>query len=74
MNPVTHSILRGGLMISCTLLVCSLFLILWAGTENYGNYFLYGCAHTMQEMAPAVLLITAIGSALSEASAPRNKK
>lgn len=71
MGEASHTILRGGLMIACTLLLCSLALMLAAGPETFDTYYLHGCAAVMRSMAPAVLLVAVIGSAWGESNGRR---
>lgn len=56
-------LLKGGLMITCALLLGSIILTLWAGGWSLDTYYIHRCADTMREMAPAILFLTVFGSA-----------
>ena len=71
MSETSHTILRGGLLVACTLLICSLGIILFAGPECFDTYFLHDVARAMREMAPGILFIAVVGSAVGETQAKR---
>ena len=67
MGEATHTILRGGLLVSCTLLFCSLVLSLVAGPPAFDTYYLHDAALAMRDMSPGILFIAVVGSAYVEA-------
>lgn len=66
MGDVARSILRGGLLVTCTALLCTLGLTLAAELPGRDTYYLLACAAALREMAPGLLLIAVIGSAVAE--------
>jgi hypothetical protein len=60
MNTVSQSILRGGLMIAVTLLICSALYLLLADPLNADTYELYKLSDTLREIAPVALFLTVI--------------
>lgn len=73
MSEVSFTILRGGMLVACTLLICSLAIMLAAGPANFSTYYMHACAMAMFEMAPGILLITVIASAWCESNAARKR-
>lgn len=71
MGMASYTILRGGLLVTCTLLLCSLAMTLAAGPKNFDTYYMHAVAQTMREMAPGILLITVTFSAWCESNAKR---
>jgi len=66
MGEATYTILRGGLLVSCALLVCSLTLTLTAGPLTFDTYYIHAVANAMRDMAPGILFIAVVGSACVE--------
>lgn len=56
-------LLKGGLMITCALLLGSILLMARAGGWTLDTYYLIRSADSMREIAAVVLFLTVIGSA-----------
>lgn len=69
MSDAAHTILRGGLLVTCAALLCTLGLTLAADLPGRDTYYLLDCAAALREMAPGLLLIAVIGSAVAESTA-----
>ena len=61
-----YSVLRGMLLLSCTLVGCSLIILLWIGDVTIYTYELYLCALEMARAPAAMLLLAAIGTVCIE--------
>ncbi len=63
MCPASRWLLKGGLMVACSLLLGSIILACWAGAWSLDTYYIHRCADTMREFAPVILFLTVFGSA-----------
>ena len=71
MGEASHTILRGGLMVSCVLLICSLTLTLAAGPKSFDTYYIHAVAQAMRDMSPGMLFIAVIASSVAEVQAKK---
>jgi len=67
MSAASYTILRGGLLVACALLICSLGIVLAVGPICFDTYYFHETARVMREMAPGILFVSVIGSAFGEA-------
>ena len=66
MSPASRWLLKGGLLVSNTLILCAVLLLLSAGPMSGVTYELHALARYMREICSAVLFLTAFGSAFVE--------
>lgn len=66
MSPLAYSILKGGLLLACTLLFCSIVIKLAAGPLTSSTYRLHMYSQTLRELPPVILFEVIFGSAFIE--------
>jgi hypothetical protein len=66
MSEDTYSVVRGSLLLSCTLLLCAAMLLLKVGEVTVHNYQLYLCAMELIRAPAGLLLCTLVVSACIE--------
>ena len=73
MSPQAFSVLRGGLLVACTLLACSLIIRAFAGPLSASTYILHKYSQTLSELPFIVLFEAVFGSAIIEEQVCKRK-
>ena len=73
MADKTYAILRGTLLVSCTMLLCSLALFLTSGGATIRGFEAYMTAQELFSLSAVILLMGSIAAIVAEESARKTK-
>ncbi|MCL2827749.1 MAG: hypothetical protein FWD99_03340 [Oscillospiraceae bacterium] len=66
MTDITYALLRGALLLTCTMILCALALFIASGGPTLAGFEIYKAARELMALSTITLLLATIGSAIVE--------